>query len=335
MRRREFVFAAGRALAAGVVMGRVSRQKRTSDIVQTGVAAGSSSPGVPLNAAAYHATRRHVKTRGGNVAYIERGTGDAVLFLHGLPLNGLQWRGAIDRLLTTRRCVAPDFLGLGYSELGDGQSVAPGAQVAMLVELMDKLAIKTADVIASDSGGAIAQLLATRHRDRVRTLLLTNCDVEPDSPPAAIRPILAMAHDGTLIEKLTAPWLADKARCRKEFGGLVYGNPAHLTDDVIDYYFAPVLSTPKRRAEFVAYHLALEVNPLAGVEAALQQCTVPTRIVWGMADTIFSPLSPDYLDRTLPNSRGVRRIADGKLFFPEEYPHVIAEEARRLWSPPR
>ncbi|MEP6731452.1 MAG: alpha/beta hydrolase [bacterium] len=300
--------------------------------MQTGAATGSLALTGPLNAAAYHATRRFVATRSGKVAYIERGAGDTALFLHGLPLNSLQWRGAIDRLSNNRRCVAPDFLGLGYSQLTDGQSVAPAAQVAMLVELMDKLSITSADVIANDSGGAVAQLLATRHRDRVKTLLLTNCDVEPDSPPPALRPILAMAHDGTLIDKVIAPWLADKERCRREFGGAAYVDPAHLTDDVINYYFAPVLSTPKRRAEFVAYHLALEVNPLAGVEAALRQCTVPTRIIWGMSDTIFSPSSPDYLDRTLPNSRGVRRIAEGKLFFPEEYPELIAEEARRLWG---
>ena len=50
-----------------------------------------------------------------------------------------------------------------------------------------------------------------------------------------------------------------------------------------------------------------------------------------MSDTIFSPRSPDYLDRTLPGSRGVRRITEARLFFPEEYPDVIAGEARRLW----
>jgi hypothetical protein len=59
---------------------------------------------------------------------------------------------------------------------------------------------------------------------------------------------------------------------------------------------------------------------------------VPTRIVWGTADNIFSQASPDYLDRTLGNSRGVRRIPGAKLFFPEEMPELIAEEATRLWK---
>jgi hypothetical protein len=51
-----------------------------------------------------------------------------------------------------------------------------------------------------------------------------------------------------------------------------------------------------------------------------------------MGDTVFSPADADWLDRTFPNSRGVRRIAGAKLFFPEEFPEIIAEEARQLWA---
>ena len=59
---------------------------------------------------------------------------------------------------------------------------------------------------------------------------------------------------------------------------------------------------------------------------------MPTRIVWGTADTIFLPENPDYLDRTFGNSRGVRRLAGSKLFWPEVLPDVLAEEARWLWA---
>jgi hypothetical protein len=50
-----------------------------------------------------------------------------------------------------------------------------------------------------------------------------------------------------------------------------------------------------------------------------------------MADDIFAKESPDYLAAILPNSRGVRRLPKAKLFWPEEYPDVVAEEARKLW----
>jgi haloalkane dehalogenase len=51
-----------------------------------------------------------------------------------------------------------------------------------------------------------------------------------------------------------------------------------------------------------------------------------------MSDTIFSSGNPDYLASLLPRFTGIRRIPEAKLFFPEEYPEVIAEEARVLWD---
>ena len=76
----------------------------------------------------------------------------------------------------------------------------------------------------------------------------------------------------------------------------------------------------------------LAVNALAGTEPALRKFAGAVRIVWGTADTIFSPDSPDWLDRLFPHSQGIRRVPGAKLFFPEEMPDLIAEEARRLWG---
>lgn len=77
--------------------------------------------------------------------------------------------------------------------------------------------------------------------------------------------------------------------------------------------------------------LASEPNPLAGIEAELKRSTVPLRVVWGAADDIFAQGDAEYLDRVFPNSQGVRRVPGAKLFFPEEFPEVIAEKARWLW----
>jgi len=287
-----------------------------------------------LDAAAYHAERRYAKTPFGKVAYLDRGSGSAALFLHGFPLNSFQWRGTIERLSAQRRCVAPDFLGLGFTEVSANQSCGADVQAEMLVSLLDSLSIQGVDLIASDSGGAVAQLFVTRNPKRVRTMLLTNCDVEPDSPPLALAPVLKLARSGKFADEWLAPWLADKALARspKGLGGMCYSDPSQPTDEAIEYYFAPVLSSPHKKAKMHAYTTALSPNPLAGVEAALKRCTVPTRIVWGTADNIFSKDSPDYLDRILGNSRGVRRVDGAKLFFPEEYPELIAAEARRLWD---
>jgi pimeloyl-ACP methyl ester carboxylesterase len=299
-----------------------------------GAGVGCSSGTTPLDAAGFTAARRFAKTALGDIAYVERGSGRAALFLHGFPLNGFQWRGAVERLAPLRRCIAPDFLGLGHTRVAATQSVAPQAQMDMLVALLDALSVDSVDIVANDSGGAIAQLLATRHAARVRTLLLTNCDTEHDSPPPALQPVIELSKQGKFVDEWLAPWHANPtlARSAQGIGGMCYTDPAHPTDAALEMYFAPLLSSTHSRERVHAYAAALERNPLAGIGAALQRSQIPTRVLWGTADTIFATSAPEQLMRSLGNSRGLRRLEGRKLFWPEELPEVVAEEARQLWS---
>src|SRR3979411_2575074 len=118
--------------------------------------------------------RRFAQTAFGSIAHIDRGTGPAALFLHGFPLSSFQWRGAIDRLSSYRRGIAPDLLGLGYTVVACGQSHSATAQADMIAAFLDRLEIRQVDLIANDSGGAVAQLFVTTHHLAGRTLLLDN-----------------------------------------------------------------------------------------------------------------------------------------------------------------
>jgi haloalkane dehalogenase len=282
----------------------------------------------------YNKERRFLATPYGRIAYIDRGRGNALLFLHGFPLSGFQWRGAIDRLSSERRCIAPDLMGLGYTEVAENRSVAPAAQVDMITALLDGLSIPKVDLIANDSGGAIAQLFMTRHRERVRTALLTNCDVEINSPPAALLPVIDLARGGLYPDLWLEPWLhhKDVARSVNGLGGMCYSDPKQPTDAALDQYLEPLVSSTARKELVNRYAVSLAPNPLQGIESELRQCTVPTRIVWGMSDNIFSTKKPDYLYSILPQMMGITRLRTAKLFFPEERPDIIAREARNLWE---
>lgn len=326
MKRRQFIGLAAAALAAGVAGACAPHANLRRGAADT-------DPSQPMDAARFRALRRMASTRFGDIAYVERGMGPAALFLHAHPLNGFQWRGALERLSEYRRCIAPDFLGLGYTRVASGQSVTPADQAAMLVALLDKLGLADVDLIANDSGGAVAQLFVAHHPQRVRTLLLTNCDEEQDSPPPTLAPLIALARAGKSTDVFPG-WLTDKVSARATFGNAVYADPAILTDEAIDYYFSPLIVSPALRALVDATLVGFEPNPLTGIGPALKRCKAPTRIVWGADDKIFSPDSPDRLDRGFGNSRGVRRLAGSKTFWPEEFPDILAEEAQRLWEVP-
>jgi hypothetical protein len=107
----------------------------------------------------------------------------------------------------------------------------------------------------------------------------------------------------------TPIWLEDG------LGGQCYMNPNHPPDEAIETYLGPLASSPHRKMLTNAYAAALDPNPLAGIESALKNCWVPTRVVWGAGDTIFSQASPDYLARTVPNSLGVSACSRSQAFL--------------------
>src|SRR5271165_2308064 len=85
-----------------------------------------------IGVAWYRRARKYSDLPVGRVAFVERGRGRAALFLHGFPLNGYQRRGALARLHLYRRCIAPDMLGLGYTQARSGQTISPDTQTEML-----------------------------------------------------------------------------------------------------------------------------------------------------------------------------------------------------------
>lgn len=326
MHRRTFLAAAGSGLALGAL----------GHVPVRAFATATPAPPPAMDAAAYRAGRRFVSTPFGDVAYVERGRGPAALFLHGFPLNSFQWRGVLPRLAPLRRCLAPDFLALGHTRVAPGVGVGPDTQVRMLLAFLDALGIERADVVANDSGGAVAQLLLARHPQRVRSLLLSNCDTEIECPPAAMRPVIELSRQGRYADAWLAPWLADPASARAQdgIGGMCYADPAHPTDEAVRAYFEPLLDGPRRKALVHRYVRSLAHNVLQGIGPLLARTQVPVRTVWGSADGIFSLAGARHLQQAFGQGRGVRMLPGSKLFWPEERPDVVAEEARRLWSAP-
>ena len=76
----------------------------------------------------------------------------------------------------------------------------------------------------------------------------------------------------------------------------------------------------------------MQANLFVPIREELHRWNGPARMVWGLKDTLFGVEWAEWLDRTLPGSRGVRRAEGANLFFPEEMPDLIAEEATALWG---
>lgn len=286
----------------------------------------------------FHASRRYADVRCGRIAFFEKGEGPAALFVHGVPLNGYHWRNIIERVQHRRRCIAIDLMALGYTEISPTQDVTFTAQARMLAEVVDALGIEKIDLVANDSGGAIAQIFAAHHPERLTSLVLTNCDVHDGWPPPQVLPIMEHARKGTLAlifqPMLDRPDLARERYARGESVPLFrsYADPSVLTDEVIRLYLQPLLSSQQRIESFQRYWLGFDNTHTVAIHSALKTLQIPTLIVWGVKDIFFDKKWAYWLKDTIPGARRVIEIADGRLFFPEDRPDTLAGPMLRFWD---
>jgi pimeloyl-ACP methyl ester carboxylesterase len=122
--------------------------------------------------------KRYLRTRFGNIAYLEAGTNTnpPVLFVHGIPTSSFLWRHVLEFLQNDFHCYAPDLMGLGDTEVDpESDHFHMEAQAEMLLEFMTAQGHECFSIVCHDQGGAAAQIIAGRHPERLTCLVLTDC----------------------------------------------------------------------------------------------------------------------------------------------------------------
>ena len=124
----------------------------------------------------FTARRQTLTTATGDIAYTESGAGPAAVFVHGMATSGALWRHVIEQVDGTTRCIAVDLPLHGGTPPREDPSVTAMAQ--LIVDLCQGLGLDRIDLVGNDTGGVVAQIVAARHPELLRSLVLTNCDTE-------------------------------------------------------------------------------------------------------------------------------------------------------------
>jgi pimeloyl-ACP methyl ester carboxylesterase len=194
-----------------------------------------------------------------------------------------------------------------------------------------ELALDDVDVVANDTGGAVAQIFAVRHPERVRTLALTDCETHDNVPPKAVKPAIVMARAGVFA--WTGPGLVrNRARARRAVFGSGYEALDALPEDVVARFLDPVLGTRARARDFQRWLISLRAAELVAIEPGLRRLDMPALIVWGTDDVFFDVRWAHWLAETLPGAHGVVEIAGGRLFFPDERASELVPHLLDHWS---
>jgi pimeloyl-ACP methyl ester carboxylesterase len=277
------------------------------------------------------AHRRHATTELGEISYLDVGEGPVALFVHGVFTNAVFWRNVIDAIGPDRRSIAIDLPAHGQTRTTESWDLSLDGLAKSLTALCDAIDVDRVDLVANDTGGAVAQIFAATNPHRLRSLTLTNCDTQGNTPPPDFAPVVELARQGGLADAVKS-LAADFALARSEAAfGSGYQHPDDLPDEVLHAYLAPLAESDRRAEEFERCVAQIEQGPLLAVEPQLKSLSTPTLLVWGTGDPFFGLSWAEWLRDTIPGVTEIVEIDGAKLFFPDERAAELVPHLRRHW----
>jgi len=266
--------------------------------------------------------RKEIDLPMGRIRYREAGAGKPVVFVHGYLVDGRLWDGVVDRLSGRYRCFAPDWpIGAQQIAMKPDADLSPPGVAATIASFLDALDLDDVTIVGNDSGGAMSQVLVTRHRERIGRLVLTNCDTHENFPPGVFKamPPLAKLPGGMAL--IAAPFRIG-AVARRAFRPFAR---TRIPDDLIASWMRPASTDSGIMRDLKK--VTVGMNKRYTLEAAqkLRGSDLPILLTWAPGDKYF-PIS--YAERLASEAGSARivQIPDSKTFVSLDQPQRLAEE---------
>ncbi len=127
-----------------------------------------------LDTLAYPFNSNYLELPDGKMNYVDEGTGEVILFIHGTPSWSFLYRNHIKELSKNYRCIALDHLGFGLSEKSKSFNGTPELHAANLKALIEHLDLKNITLVVHDFGGPIGLSNAIDNPKRTKRIVLFN-----------------------------------------------------------------------------------------------------------------------------------------------------------------
>jgi pimeloyl-ACP methyl ester carboxylesterase len=270
--------------------------------------------------------RREIELPAGTIRYREAGEGKPVVFVHGYLVDGRLWDGVVDRLSDRCRCIAPDWpIGAQQIAMNPDADLSPPGIAAIVDSFLAALDLNEVTIVGNDSGGAMSQVLVTRHPQRIGRLVLTNCDTHENFPPGVFKAMPPIAKLPGGMDLLAAPFRIG-ALARVAFRPFA---KTKIPEDMVASWMAPGLHDPGVKRD--AKKVTVGMNKRFTLEAAerLSESDLPILLAWAPGDRFFPMKYAERLANETPNARIVE-IPDAGTFVPLDQPQRLADEIARF-----
>lgn len=292
------------------------------------VTASTSDPEVE----AFSKRKQYIDVAGTQVAYIDEGTGDPVILLHGCPFHSYEWKDVIPRLSPHYRVIAPDLLGLGDTQVKLDDDFRLPKEMEMVVGFMDELGLADANFVTHDHGAATLQLMMGEHPERIRRAVMTNAEAYDQWPSKPEIPYLKL-----VIHPVLSPifrYAMQFPIVQQDIFSVAVHNKEAFTDEVVGAYARAHTATParwQRLVQFFRWQLDPEHNRVTmdAVEG-MRRFDRPTLMLWGKQDTNFGGSVAERLAADIPGSVGIIWMEQSAHMPMQEEPEAYSDAVLRF-----
>lgn len=271
---------------------------------------------------------REVRVSQGVVRYRERGEGPPLVFVHGAFVNGDLWRKVVPLLADRYRCITPDWpLGAHEVPLDPAADHTLPGLARLVADFLAALGLRDAVLVGNDTGGALCQLVAARHAERVGAVVLTPCDAFDLWWPRVFQYLrLAARVPGALRLVIESMRLRTLRRLPIAFGWLAKRG---VDDAVLDSYVANALRSRGVRRDAARFLASIAPAPFVEAEPGLRAFSRPVLVLWASEDRVFPRRLAEQLTGTFRDAR-MLLVEDSYGFVPEDQPERLADELARF-----
>lgn len=271
---------------------------------------------------------REARVGDATIRYREAGSGPAIVFVHGLLVNGDLWRGVGSRLSDQYRVITPDWpLGSHQVPLGTAFDRSPMGMAHLIAGFLDALDLTDVTLVGNDTGGALTQLVMIYHPERVARAVLTPCDAFDNFLPAVFKPLQWFGRWAGFWR--VSGWLLRSRALQRlplAFGWLTR---RPIPPDIMESYLDPTRDDAAIRADLSAFVRRIDTRVTMAAGERLGEFDKPVLIAWADSDRAFPRSDAKKLAAVLPDA-SLEFIADSYPFVPEDQPEALADSIRRF-----
>ncbi|MGE0067681.1 MAG: alpha/beta fold hydrolase [Solirubrobacterales bacterium] len=274
--------------------------------------------------------RKEIRLPAGTIRYREAGSGPPIVFVHGFLVDGRLWDGVVDRLAGRFRCLAPDWpLGAQQIAMSPKADLSPPGIAAILASFLDALELEDATIVGNDSGGAMSQVLVTRHPERIGRLVLTNCDTHENFPPGVFKAMPPLAKLPLGMDVIAAPFRIG-AVARLAFKPF---SKRGIPPELVASWIAPAKSDRAVMRDAKKVTAGMHKRYTLEAAAKLRGSQLPILLAWAPGDRLFPISYAERLASEAGNARVVP-IPDASTFVSLDQPQRLADEISQFAGTP-